>query len=68
MTIEEFRSKWPYPLYFMPIDLTISLYHKVAVGKDGIVRLREVGDYDDAGIPVTAITGNMEWVNKKLGK
>lgn len=60
LTIEEFKKKYPYPLYYMPIDLSMSLYHAISVGKDGIIRLRESGNYDDSRITLTAVVGNIE--------
>jgi len=67
LTIEDFRSRFPYPLYYMPLNLSVSLYHKISLGKDGIVRLREAGDYNDSGIAITAAAGE-KLTNRLLGK
>ena len=67
LTIEEFRLKFPYPLYYMPLNLSVSLYHAISLGKDDIVRLREAGNYNDSGICITAASGE-KLTNRLLGR
>jgi len=62
LTIQEFRIKFPYPLYYMPIKLGMSLYHAISVGKDGIIRRRDAGNYDDSRLTLCAVAGNIERV------
>lgn len=61
LSVDEFKKIFPYPLYYLPIDLTMKLYRSICVCKDGMIRSRQP-DSDDSGIVVTAITGSKKWI------
>lgn len=57
LSIEDFKSKFHYVLRFLKIEDRERLKHYLCVGKDGIIRRRDL-TIDDSGIPVTALSGD----------
>ncbi len=60
MTVDQFRQQFHYPLYELRIDAYRKLCQAICVCSDQVVRLR-TDQYQDSGIPVTAIIGNKNW-------